>query len=99
MTERAELERIARQKMVEACAAWIDQWDWTAGSIVTGYVVIMETTRPDGEVDCTWATGSGADVSDLDDAPLVSWRVEGLARKVIRDIYSNNVMRGSSEDE
>jgi hypothetical protein len=85
----------ARKLMVEACAEWIDQWDWTAGSIVTGFVVVMETARPDGTLDCTWATGTGGDVKEGDAAGLPPWRVEGMAHRVIRDINIGNVQGAS----
>lgn len=76
--------------MTEAAAAYADTFDSTAGAICTGYVGIFELTVAEGRY-CVWLTGSGGDPNDAHSEGLDSWRVEGLVRKVIRDLDVQNV--------
>lgn len=84
--------REARKLMIEACEEFIDQWDVTTGSIVTGFVVVIESVRPDGSQDCLWSTGTGAEPVPGREEGLMPWRVEGLVRKVLHDITDQNVV-------
>lgn len=96
-----QLKDEARAMMVEACGKWIDQWDHTAGSIVTGFLVAVETVRPDGTQDVTWATGSGTD-TEGNKGGLPSHRAYALARHVERELdayMSNNLRARHSEME
>lgn len=86
-----DLRMSARTKAAESAADWVHQWEICEGSIVTGYVLIVESVRPDGTQDCSWMTGSGGPPDEHNRERLSRWRVEGLAREVIRDINTNHV--------
>lgn len=83
--------REARQLIVQAANAHIDQFDGWEGSICTAYVAILEMHRPGGGRCCIWLTGNGVDPSESADEGLDSWRVEGMVRKVLRDLDAHNV--------
>ena len=74
-----------RALAVQAAAKYIDQWEVTAGSVVTGYVLIAETVRPDGSPDLTWFTGNGMP-ADNQQGGLAAWRVTGMCQRVIGEI-------------
>lgn len=80
----------ARKTIAQAGQEYADAWDFTAGGIVTGYVFIVEIATPKGRY-CTWLTGSGGEPDEENTEGLDSWRVEGLVRKVIRDLDMRNV--------
>ncbi len=80
----------ARKTMAQAIGEYADAHELTAGGICTGYVTVMEITTADGRA-CQWITGNGGVPDDDHTEGLDSWRVEGLIRKVIRDIYGGNV--------
>lgn len=76
----------ARAKMLEACGMWIDQWEHTAGSVVTGWLVATETVRPDGTIDVQWASGNGSPDVEGNMGGLSPHRLYALARHVERDL-------------
>lgn len=76
--------------MTEAAAAYADTFDATAGALCTGYIGIFELTTAEGRY-CVWLTGSGGEPDDLRAEGLDSWRVEGMVRRVIRDLGCENV--------
>jgi hypothetical protein len=80
----------ARATLLRGCGLWIDQWDWTAGSVITGWLTVIESVRPDGTVDLTWASGNGDDTED-DSGGLPPHRVDGMARHVSRDIEAMRI--------
>lgn len=82
--------RAARRLIVEAAGEHIDQFEGWEGALCTGYVVIYELTGADGRC-CLWLTGNGADPDEEHDEGLDSWRVEGMVRKVLRDLDTRNV--------
>ena len=87
--ETREARRKARKTLTQAGAEYADAYDPTSGAIVTGYVTIYEFTTAEGRY-CLWLTGTGGDpVEDLEEG-LDEWRVEGMVRQVLRDIYRNN---------
>lgn len=75
----------ARTLAHQAAGRHIDQWEHTAGSVVTGYVLIAETVRPDGTIDLTWLTGNGMPTDDQAGG-LAAWRVSGMCHRVIAEI-------------
>jgi hypothetical protein len=83
-TEESRRDR-ARSLLLEGCGAWIDQWDHTSGSVITGWLVAVESVRLDGYVDVEWAAGSGGP-TEHDASGLPSHRIDGMARSVSRDI-------------
>lgn len=82
--------REARRTIVQAAAEYADSHELTAGGICTGYVLVMEITTAEGRF-CSWLTGSGGTPDEDHTEGLDSWRVDGLVRKVIRDIDARNV--------
>jgi hypothetical protein len=87
MSEEPDLDLAdeGRTLAAQAAAKYIDQWEWTAGSVVTGYVLISETVRPDGTVDLTWFTGNGMPTEEQQGG-LASWRIAGMCQRVIAEI-------------
>lgn len=86
-----EKRREARQHIVQAAEAHIDQFEGWEGSLCTAYVTILELVHPDGQRCCIWLTGNGVLPTDDRDEGLDSWRVEGMVRKVLRDLDARNV--------
>lgn len=82
----------ARESLLAGCEKWIDQWDHTEGSVLTGWVVILETVRPDGTIDASWASGNGDRIGE-DGGGLASHRVDALARQVSREIDAIEIRR------
>lgn len=83
--------RKARQTLVQAGREYADAFDLTAGAIVTGYVFVVELATADGHY-CIWLTGSGGEPDENHTEGLDAWRVEGLVRKVLRDLNARNVV-------
>lgn len=83
--------RRSRQLIAEAAAEHIDQFEGWEGSICTAFVTILEYHAPDGTRCCVWLTGNGAQPSEDNEEGLDSWRVEGMVRKVLRDLDARNV--------
>jgi len=89
--EVIEQRRKARRTIAKAGQEYADAFDVTAGGIVTGYVFIVELATAEGHY-CAWLTGSGGDPDEGNTEGLDSWRVEGLVRKVLRDLDVRNVV-------
>lgn len=85
-----EQRQKARKTMAQAASECADSHEITAGGICTGYVMVMEITTADGRA-CLWLTGNGGTPDDDHTEGLDSWRVDGLVRKVIRDLDIQNV--------
>ena len=96
MGEVNDKTREARRLIVQASGEYVDQFDGWEGSICTAFIAILELHSPDGHRCCVWFTGNGAEPSDERDEGLDSWRVEGMVRKVLRDLDAQNV---TAEDE
>jgi hypothetical protein len=80
----------ARKTMAQAIGEYADSHEVTSGGICTGYVCVMEIATAEGR-SCFWITGNGGTPDDDHTEGLDSWRVEGLVRRVIRDMYHGNV--------
>jgi hypothetical protein len=91
MGEQNELTRPARAILVEAADAHIDAFDAWQGALCTAYVAIFEYNDGNGHRCCVWLTGNGADPKEGEEEGLDSWRVEGMVRKVLRDLDARNV--------
>jgi hypothetical protein len=97
MSEQGARRNAARGQVVEAAQAWIDQYEGFEGSVVTGYVLIVESIRLGQPHVHTWATGDGSmpegeagdgelahgGTPDMDRGPLPAWRVRGLCAEVL----------------
>jgi hypothetical protein len=94
--EANERTREARRLIVQAAGEHVDQFEGWEGSICTAFVTILELHSPEGHRCCIWFTGNGVDPGETHDEGLDSWRVEGMVRKVLRDLDSRNV---TAEDE
>ncbi len=86
-----ERRRKTRQTLAKAGQEYADCFDSTSGAIVTGYVFVVELTTAEGRY-CIWLTGSGGEPDEENTEGLDSWRVEGLVRKVLRDLDVRNVL-------
>ncbi len=82
--------RKARQTMAQAVSEYADSHEVTAGGLCTGYVCVMEITTAEGR-SCMWITGNGGTPDDDHTDGLDSWRVEGLVRRVLRDMNAGSV--------
>jgi hypothetical protein len=92
MDDRTDAERfmVARTGIVDAAQQALAQFDHTTDAMITGYVMAVEYLGSDGDYQVWWLCGTGQP-SEESLAGLPSWRVEGLARKVVNDIASRNV--------
>lgn len=87
-----EQRQKARKLLAQGAAEYADSHEITAGGICTGYLMVMEITTATGAA-CLWLTGNGGSPDDEHTEGLHSWRVDGLARHVIRDLDDLNVSR------
>lgn len=79
--ETRDAARIAAEKQ-------IDRWPHTQGSIITGFVFGVESVRPNGTIDMTWITGTGA---LGDDDGLVHHRSVGIVRQIAAELDAMTV--------
>lgn len=79
-TEPTAAQNEARRLAVEATAKWIDSFEGYEGSIVTGYVLIMETQKVGEAPALTWMSGNGVPPDDESDVTegLAAHRVSGF---------------------
>ena len=77
----------ARRLAAEAAQTWIDQFEGFEGSIVTGYVLIAETTQPGSVPIVQWMTGDGAAPSDGTQDGIAPHRAMGLIEYVRNEIH------------
>jgi hypothetical protein len=91
VSEGKEQRLKARKLMTDAGVEYANSFDVTEGGIVTGYLSVFEIMGADGELYCVWITGDGSEPHDDERGALPAWRVDGLARKVIRDIDCRRV--------
>lgn len=95
-----EIKAEARALALAACERWIDQWEHTERSVVTGWLLVAETVRPNGAIDVTWTTGNGNAIGDntaLDNG-LPLHRIDSLARQVSREIDAMEIRGYIRED-
>lgn len=83
--EQFELADEARALIIEAAQKSADTFEWAAGGIVTGYVLVVETTRPGEEPNLTWVSGNGMP-TEAGSGGLPRWRMTGMLRDVITQI-------------
>lgn len=88
--EILERRREVRRTLATAGQQYADVFDVTSGALITGYVFIAEMTTAQGRY-CMWLTGSGGEPDEENQEGLDGWRVEGLVRKVLRDMDVRNV--------
>lgn len=82
-----EIREQARVMFAEAASLWLQQWEMTEGSVVTSWIMTVESMRPDGERDLLYVLGSGAGKEqDGEDALPTVWHAEGMLRYVMRQI-------------
>lgn len=93
-----KLAEEARALILEGIGKWVDQWDWVAGSAVTGWVVVVETMRPDGGLDVTWTQGDGSPTANAGGG-LAYHRADALVRHVSRSIDTHLIARNLRDDE
>lgn len=85
--EQTRLAREARIKLADTVADWTAQWgDDYEGGVVTGYVLVVEVTRPGESPYATWISGSGLPPHSTDDAALAVHRAVGLVRLALAQI-------------
>lgn len=105
----------ARGMAVEAAQAWIDQYDDHQGSIVTGYVLIVECVRLGRPHAITWMTGNGSpprgalsdrelhdgSSGDIEQGPLPAWRVRGMCGDIVAQLDGREaeIQRRNMNDE
>lgn len=81
----------AREHVIEAARNWLSQWeDSNSESVVTGYVLVVESMHPDGHPRLTWMTGNGMPPTK-ENGGLPPWRVRGMCGEVISDINASDV--------
>lgn len=88
--QERELRVEARKSASAAAAKMADIYETTAGGVITGYCLVAEITTAEGRY-CIWLTGEGADPDEEHLAGLDAWRLEGIVRKVLRDLDAHNV--------
>lgn len=79
-TEPTAAQNQARRLAVEAGQKWIDSFEGHEGSIIVGYVLIVETQKVGAVPVVTWMSGNGVPPEDDADATegLATHRVVGL---------------------
>lgn len=112
MSERAEEgmpeEQVAyrdkaRRLAIEAAQAFTDQYDSWEGSVVTGFVLVFEVTRPGQRPLFLWCSGDGVMPDDSERGGLSSHRARGLAAEFLAELDGREVefqkrrMRGDGE--
>lgn len=79
----------ARETILEGCAQWLDQWERTSGSVITGWVLIVESIRPDahaGQHGVVYACGGGDPAEN--EAGLSAHRLLGIVERVRIEIQA-----------
>lgn len=77
-SEPTDAQNDARQLAIEATTTWIDSFEGYEGSVVTGFVLIMETQKIGDPSVVTWMSGNGVVPADGDAEGLATHRVIGL---------------------
>lgn len=89
--EQRNARNTARQTAIEACEAWLGQWEHDDPELLTGFVVAMEVTRVGSHSYTTWMTGNGADISDMGLGGLPTHRIRGLLHEILAELDAREV--------
>ena len=80
-----ELADDARALIIKAAQMSSDTFEWSAGGIVTGFVLIVETTKPGEDPNLTWVSGNGMPTEE-GGGGLPRWRMTGMMKDVITQV-------------
>lgn len=81
--ERVEQRDRARRLAIEAAQEFTDQYEGWEGSVVTGFLLLYEVTRPGHPPLFLWATGDGTMPEDDIRGGLPTHRSRGLAAEFL----------------
>jgi len=91
VSDKKQKKRAAvRDELVDVAQRLVNSQEGVENAYVTGYVVALEIQFPGhGAPLVHWFAGNGMPVAQTDEPGLASHRVDGLLRRVLRDLYSN----------
>lgn len=76
------LQDEARELVIQAAQKSVDTHPHSAGGVVTGYVLVVESVGADGQPNLTWVAGNGLPTGD-GAGGLGRWRVIGMLQDVV----------------
>lgn len=91
-TEPSEEQNEARRLAVEAARNYIESFEGYEGSVVTGYVLIMETQKLGDVPTVTWMTGNGIAPEGEAYEGLATHRVVGLVENVRLTLQARKIV-------
>lgn len=71
-----------RALVLEAAQLAVDGLDHSAGGVVTGYILVVESVGQDGNANLTWVSGNGMPTED-GEGGLARWRLIGMLEDVV----------------
>ena len=101
-SEPTDAQNEARRLCVEATKTWIDSFEGYEGSLVTGYVLIMETQKIGDPAIVTWMSGNGVDPDENSGEGLATHRAIGLVESTRLTLQARKIseqLRQMKSDE
>lgn len=71
-----------RSLVLQAAQNAVDALDHSAGGVIIGYVLVVESVGKDGESHLTWVSGNGLPTGD-GEGGLPRWRLIGMLTDVV----------------
>lgn len=77
-----DLQDEGRALILQAAQMSVDATEFSAGGVVTAYVLVVESVGTDGEANLTWITGNGLPAGS-GQGGLARWRLMGMLTDVV----------------
>lgn len=98
-TEPTEGQNDARRLAAEAARNYIESFEGYEGSVVIGYVLIMETQKIGDAPIVTWMTGNGVEPDGDAYEGLATHRVAGLVESVRVTVQARQIAEFLERDD